>query len=64
MNTKKKFVVLERLQGFNTGVKYWTLNKNDNIGYRNGSPLHREVLFTNDSSEAIAECNRKTDNDE
>lgn len=64
MSNKKKFVVLERLQGINKGVKFWTMNTTDNIGYRDGNPLHKEILFTDDSSEAIAECNRKTDNDE
>lgn len=58
MNSKKKFVVLEWLQGFNKGSKFWTLNTNNNIGYVDGNPLHKEVLFTDDSSEAITECNK------
>ena len=59
----KRFVVLEHLDGPHKGTRFWTLNS-DNNTQGMGKVAYKEVFFTNDSSEAIAECNRKTDNNE
>lgn len=54
MEQKKKYVVLEHLQLPNRGFRFWTINTGDNTHSHKGELWYKEVLFTDNSDEAIA----------
>ncbi len=56
MEQKKKFVVLERLNGINKGQRFWTTNCAEDSKYSEDNSLFKEVLFTDSPEEAIKKC--------
>lgn len=49
----KKFVVLEHLTLPDRGFRFWTTNGENNTKIVDGSAVYKEILFTDDSNEAI-----------
>lgn len=52
----KKYVVLEHLSLTHKGKRFWTDNTKNNTLSADGELWYREVLFTNDTEEAIKAC--------
>lgn len=55
---KKKYVVLEHLTMPDRGFRFWTTNSGNNAYSNKGELWYKEVLFTDDSEEAMAESQR------
>ena len=49
---KYKYVVLEHLTLPNRGMRFWTTNSDDNTKLNTGEIVYKEILFTDDVSEA------------
>ena len=52
----KKYVVLEHLLLPDRGLRFFTLNKEDNTHGYNGELWYKEVYFTDDVEDAQLEC--------
>jgi hypothetical protein len=62
MSTTKKFIVLEHLLMPDRGFRFWTTNTENNTHLNSGELAYKEILFTDDTDEAIkisGECNRE-----
>lgn len=54
MSEKKKYVVLEHLELPNRGFRFWTTNTENNTHSHKGELWYKEILFTDNTDEAIA----------
>lgn len=50
---KKKYVVLRHLSGPHIGMKFWSVNSDNNTHSKKGELWYEEIAFTNDTNEAI-----------
>jgi hypothetical protein len=53
MSGTKKFVVLEHLRMPDRGFRFWTTNTENNTHVNDGGLAYKEILFTDDTEEAI-----------
>lgn len=53
MKSNKKYVVLENLLLPNRGFRFWTSNSDNNTHSAKGELWYKEILFTDDTEEAI-----------
>lgn len=58
MKSEKKYVVLENLNMPNRGFRFWTTNSDNNTHGANGELWYKEVMFTDDTEEAISQSQR------
>lgn len=58
MKSEKKYVVLENLNLPNHGLRFWTTNSENNTHGANGELWYKEIMFTDDTEEAISQSQR------
>lgn len=54
MKSEKKYVVLEHLTLPDRGFRFWSTNSENNTHGANGELWYKEIMFTDDTEEAIA----------
>ena len=59
MSEKKKYVVLEHLTIPQKGLRFWTMNSDNNTHGASGELWYKEILLTDDQDKAISESQIK-----
>lgn len=58
MDKNKKYVVLENLNLPDRGFRFWSTNSENNTHSAKGELWYKEIMFTDDTEEAIRESQK------